>query len=49
MGIINEFSPHPVWVETLDEFVRPYWNEILEGDFVEGIAHRRLTVPEMQG
>jgi len=49
MGMIHEFSPHPVWVETLDEFVRPYWNEILDGEFVEGIAHGRLTVPEMQG
>lgn len=49
MGIMYDFSPHPVWVDNLQTFVKPYWDELLDGEFVEGIAHTRLSVPEMQG
>ncbi len=49
MGIMYDFSPHPVWVDNLQKFVQPYWDELLDGEFVEGIAQTRLSVPEMQG
>ena len=38
-----------MWVDNLQKFVQPYWDELLDGEFVEGIAHTRLSVPEMQG
>ncbi|HZR03935.1 MAG TPA: iron-containing redox enzyme family protein [Burkholderiales bacterium] len=49
MGSMYELSPHPQWVETLHAFVRPYWEELLNGEFVEGVAHARLTIAEMRG
>jgi pyrroloquinoline quinone (PQQ) biosynthesis protein C len=49
MGIMYEFSPHPVWVGPFQEYIKPYWDEILEGEFVEGIAHTKLSLSEMQG
>lgn len=49
MGIMYEFSPHPVWVDSLQAFVKPYWDDMLDGEFVEGVTHARLTVPQMQG
>jgi pyrroloquinoline quinone (PQQ) biosynthesis protein C len=44
-----ELSPHPQWVKSLQEYIRPYWNELLEGEWGNAVAKRRLTVPEMQG
>lgn len=49
MGIMYEYSPHPVWVDSLQSFVRPYWDELLDGEFVEGVTHTRLSVSQMQG
>jgi pyrroloquinoline quinone (PQQ) biosynthesis protein C len=44
-----ELSPHPVWVGSLERYLKPYWDELLNGEFVEGVASTRLTVPEMRG
>lgn len=49
MGSMLEISPHPVWVDALHDYVRPYWRGLLDGDFVEAVTNTRLTVPEMQG
>ena len=49
MGLMYELSPHPQWVKSLQEYIRPYWNELLEGEWGNAVAKRRLTVPEMQG
>ena len=49
MGSRLEISPRPPWVDALHGYVRPYWDELLEGDWAEGVANTRLTIPEMQG
>ena len=49
MGSMQEISPHPVWVDALHGYVKPYWNELLEGDWAEGVANTTLTLSEMQG
>lgn len=49
MGLMYELSPHPQWVKSLQEYVRPYWDELLEGEWGAAVASGRLTVSEMQG
>ena len=49
MGSMLEISPNPVWVDALHGYIKPYWDELLEGDWAEGVANTRLTIPEMQG
>jgi pyrroloquinoline quinone (PQQ) biosynthesis protein C len=49
MGSMRELSPHPQWVESLHGYVKPYWDELLQGEWAEGVANTRLSVPEMQG
>src|SRR5258707_15469404 len=49
MGAMQEVTAHPQWVDSLQGYVKPYWDELLEGDWAEGVASARLTVPEMQG
>lgn len=49
MGAMHELTAHPQWVDSLQGYVKPYWDELLEGDWAEGVASARLTVPEMQG
>ena len=49
MGSMQELSPHPQWVDSLDGYVKPYWDDLLNGDWAEAVAAGRLTVAEMQG
>lgn len=49
MGTMHELSPHPVWVDTLHRFVRPYWDALLDGDFAVSAAATRLSVDELRG
>lgn len=49
MGSMRELSPHPQWVDSLHGYVKPYWDELLAGDWCEGVAKTRLTVGEMRG
>lgn len=49
MGSMRELSAHPQWVESLHGYVKPYWDELLQGDWCEGVANTRLTLPEMRG
>jgi pyrroloquinoline quinone (PQQ) biosynthesis protein C len=49
MGVPSELSPHPVWVTTLQHFMRPYWDTVLNGSFVQGAASAQLSVPELRG
>lgn len=49
MGALRDLSPHPVWIDSLYGYVKPYWDEMLNGEFVESVTHARLSVPEMQG
>jgi pyrroloquinoline quinone (PQQ) biosynthesis protein C len=48
MGSISELSS-PKWVDSLNGYLKPYWDELLQGDWCEGVANTRLTVPEMRG
>ena len=48
MGSMNELSA-PQWVDSLNGYLKPYWDELLLGDWCEGVANTRLTVQEMQG
>ena len=48
MGSMNELSA-PQWVDSLNGYLKPYWDELLQGHWCEGVANTRLTVPEMQG
>lgn len=49
MGSMYDLSPHPQWVDSLHRFVKPYWDELLDGEFVEGVTHATLSIPEMRG
>jgi len=49
MGVPAELSPHPVWIHTLQHFMRPYWDTVLNGSFVQGAAKAELSVPELRG
>jgi pyrroloquinoline quinone (PQQ) biosynthesis protein C len=48
MGSMNELAP-PQWVESLQGYLKPYANELLEGEWCEGVANTTLTVAEMRG
>lgn len=49
MGSVRELSVHPQWVESLQGYIKPYWDGLLQGQWCEGVANTRLTVEEMQG
>lgn len=49
MGSMHELSPHPQWVDSLNGYVKPYWDELLNGEWSQAVSAGRLTVPEMQG
>ncbi|HEX4986597.1 MAG TPA: iron-containing redox enzyme family protein [Burkholderiales bacterium] len=48
MGSMNELSSTH-WVDSLNGYLKPYWDELLDGPWCEGVANTRLTVPEMRG
>jgi pyrroloquinoline quinone (PQQ) biosynthesis protein C len=45
---MNELSS-PQWVESLNGYLKPYQDELLQGDWCEGVANTRLTASEMRG
>ena len=49
MSSASEFSPNPQWVESLNGYVKPYWEELLNGEWAESVKAGRMTIPEMQG
>lgn len=48
MKEVNELST-PQWVDSLNGYLKPYWEELLQGPWCEGVANTTLTVPEMRG
>jgi len=40
---------HPHWVHSMQGFIKPYWDEFLDGPLVANCAAGTLTVREMQG
>jgi len=49
MGSMHELSPHPQWVDSLHGYVKPYRDELLQGEWAEGVASTRLSISEMRG
>jgi pyrroloquinoline quinone (PQQ) biosynthesis protein C len=49
MNSARDLSPHPQWVDSLHGYVKPYWDDLLNGEWAEAVADGRLTIPEMQG
>jgi pyrroloquinoline quinone (PQQ) biosynthesis protein C len=49
MGNMHEAASREAWVVLLHQYVKPYWSEVLNGAWAEGVTHRRLSLPEMQG
>jgi pyrroloquinoline quinone (PQQ) biosynthesis protein C len=49
MSALRELSPHPQWVDSLNGYVKPYWDELLNGEWAEGVARTRLSISEMRG
>ena len=49
MGSMQDVSPHPQWVDSLQGYVKPYWDDLLNAEWTEAVAAGRLTVAEMQG
>ena len=49
MSAASEFSPHPQWIDSLHGYVKPYWDELLQGEWAEGVASTRLSISEMRG
>ena len=49
MGSMYDISPHPQWVGSLHEFLRPYWDDLLDSEWTRAVGEARMTLPEMQG
>ena len=49
MGSMLDLSPHPVWIDSLHGYVKPYWDDIVDGEWARKITTSEMTVPEMQG
>ena len=49
MGVVEQVFAHEPWVESLQAYVKPYWDDLLQGPWAEGIARGELTLSEMQG
>jgi pyrroloquinoline quinone (PQQ) biosynthesis protein C len=49
MGSMQELSPHSQWVDSLHGYVKPYRDELLQGEWAEGVASTRLSISEMRG
>jgi pyrroloquinoline quinone (PQQ) biosynthesis protein C len=37
------------WVDSLNGYLKPYWDELLQGEWCEGVANTRLSLAEMRG
>ncbi|MEO8164398.1 MAG: iron-containing redox enzyme family protein [Betaproteobacteria bacterium] len=48
MNDVNDLSV-PQWVESLNGYLKPYQDELLQGEWCEGVANTRLTIAEMRG
>ncbi len=49
MGSMYELSPHPQWVDSLNSYLQPYWNALLNSDWATAVAGGTMTVKGMQG
>jgi pyrroloquinoline quinone (PQQ) biosynthesis protein C len=49
MGDRQELHLHPQWVGSLHEYIKPCWDDLLSGAWVQGVLAGQLTIEEMQG
>jgi len=49
MGANENAITRTPWIQTLHDYVKPYWDHLLNGPWAEGIAQGKLTLSEMQG
>jgi pyrroloquinoline quinone (PQQ) biosynthesis protein C len=52
MGSMNEIggtSLEPRWVESLNGYLKPYWDELMTSEWARGVGTGTMSVPEMQG
>jgi pyrroloquinoline quinone (PQQ) biosynthesis protein C len=49
MGERQQLPPHPQWVESLHEYIKPCWDDLLSGAWAPGVLAGQLTIEEMQG
>ena len=48
MGSMHELSS-PNWIDSLKSYLKPYGDDLLNGDWCQGVADTRLTLAEMRG
>ncbi len=46
---VRKISSHPLWVASLYEFVAPYWDDLVNGQWSESVASTKLSLEQMQG
>lgn len=49
MGAVEHVLAREPWVDSLQTYVKPYWDHLLQGPWAEGISRGELTLSEMQG
>jgi pyrroloquinoline quinone (PQQ) biosynthesis protein C len=49
MGARESDVIEALWVNDLRNYVRPYWDHLINGPWAEGVTNGTLTLPEMQG
>lgn len=49
MGAIEQALTQKPWVGSLQQYIKPYWDELLLGQWAEGVTQGRLTLEQMQG
>jgi len=49
MGARESHATEATWINDLHEYVKPYWNHLLDGPWAEGVTNGTLSLPEMQG
>jgi len=49
MGAVEQFGEVKPWITSLQDYLKPYWNGLLDGPWGEGVSNGRLTLEQMQG
>jgi pyrroloquinoline quinone (PQQ) biosynthesis protein C len=49
MGAVEQFGGGKPWITSLQDYLKPYWNGLLDGPWGEGVSNGRLTLEQMQG
>lgn len=49
MGNMHEAVTQDAWVASFQEYVKPYWAEVVDGSWAEGVSSRSLCLAEMRG